>query len=181
MPLITPDARPISLSDALAIPDILDAVRYTLYFGQIPGSGNTNHLTVKAFNASVPGESNESFDTFMGGHNRNFRGKRVFSNPLSVSFYEDSLSQTMTDLRTWHQNIAGTESGNSNGYLADYSVDAMLTVFDTAGRATATHIIHQAYLMDLNEIPLSAESSAAVQVTAQIKYSYMTSNTAPML
>lgn len=179
--MLTPDGRPISLSDALSIPDLLDQSRYTLYLGQIPGSGDSRDLTIKCFMATTPGMANEAFEAVLGGHQVNFRGRMLLNQTLTFSFYEDSRMNTLTKLRTWHEYVVGTESGNSQGYVDDYSVDAQLAVYDTVGLLVGNHIIYRLYPNDVPEIQQSGESSSAMQINASFKFTYMLANTHPKL
>lgn len=170
-------ASPITLQEVVALPDILDQTRFTLDFGSIPGGGDSNGLLIKCINAVLPPSSNEAFDAFMGGHAVNYRGRKQPSTPLSIAFYEDSNAGTLTALRTWHEHIVGTVTGDSQGYLEDYSVTARLTVFDNTGNETMWHDIKQIYPMEIPEVTMSAESSTPVQVQVQFRYTSFESNT----
>ena len=179
---IAADGNPIALNDVLGIPDILDASRFLMLFGQVPGGGSdTRHLSIKAFNVTMPGVNSEAFEAVMGGRSVNFRGRRVYNNPVSLSFYEDSRMQTLTTLRTWMEYVVGTQSGNSVGYVDDYSVDASLIIFDTTGARVAQHTIYRVYPVDIGEVSLSSESSTSLQITAQFRFTYFLADTHPEL
>lgn len=171
-------SRPLSLSQVMSIPDILDQTRYLMSFGSIPGGGESRSLSIKCFNCTIPGMSNEAFEAMMGGvPSVNFRGRPIMNSPISLSFYEDSRMLTLSRLRTWSQMCAGSESGNSQGYIDEYSVTAKLFVFDTTGEIAAEHKIYRMYPVEIPEITLSSESSAPVQVQTSFRFTTFESST----
>lgn len=170
----------ISLSQVQSLPDILDQTRFVLQLGILPGGLNTEELTVRCFAAAIPGTSNEFFETNMGGHQRKFRGRKMYPRILPVSFYEDVRMDTFNKLLSWDQMIAGTESGNSAGYQSDYTITAELEVYDTAGVLASTFRMHRFAIADTPDTNLSTESSMGVQVQAQFTYDYYTSSTFAM-
>ena len=167
----------VSYSESAAIPDILDAVAFNLIFGTLPNTGNTEHLTVKCQSVSIPGFSNEKFDVTLHGNTHSFRGRKMYPKTLTCQFVEDSTFATQNALRAWHEYIAGTESNNSQGYKADYAVDASLVVYDTTGVVAATHKLTAVFPNDVSDVNLSGESSAAMIVSATFSYDRFIPNT----
>lgn len=173
--------KPISLDNILSLPDILDASRFLLTLGSIPGStgGSDTQLSFKVSSFETPGMSHESFDVPLGT-GLNFRGKRQYVNTMSITFYEDSKSNTLRPLREWFENIAGTNSGDSQGYIADYSIPKVqLDQFDTTGATIATYWIYRFYPIDVPSVPLNAESSQAMQITCTFKMTYFRTSLVP--
>ena len=170
-------SQPVRLSQVLAVPDIMDINRYLLYFGSIPGGGDAQSLSLKCFSASMPQWTNQAYDVHLGGHNLNFRGKRDFSQQLAVGFYEDRTGDSLRRLRTWHEMVVGTESGNSAGYIDDYSVPCRLDTFDTAGAIVHTHDIFRCYPFSIQELNLDSQASAPMQVMVDFRFTWFKSNT----
>ena len=169
-------ANPATLSNVLALPDIIDAQKFILILGDIPGFGSANSLSFKVSSFSVPGTSNEAFDVNLPGGPLNFRGRRIYANSMSLTMYEDSKMETLRPLREWMEYIAGSETGASGGYIEDYSITAQLSQFDTTNKEVARYLIHRFYPNDIPEVSLSGESSAAMQVTCSFRMTYFTSD-----
>lgn len=169
--------RPLEITDVLGEPDILDLNRFLMVFPSIPGGGNSRNLAIRCFSASIPGISNEAFEAMMGGHTMNYRGRKIYNNPISLSFYEDVNMNTLRTLRGWHERVVGSQSGNSLGYIDDYSATGYLYSFDTTGAAAALHKLFRAFPAELPEITHSSESSTAVQIQASFRFTYMEADT----
>lgn len=170
------DIRPITLDEALSVHDILDASRFRLAFNQIPIIGVNNPFSLKVTTASIPGMSSEVFEAPIGGHGRNFRGRKIFNSQLMVGFWVDGQAETLKILRTWHEAVAGTKSGNSIGFLDEYSVSASMYNFDTVGNPVISHAIYQLYPQDVPEIQVSSEASSPMQMQATFRFSWFESN-----
>jgi hypothetical protein len=167
---------PSTLDNVLALPDILDAQRFLLIVGDIPGSAFDETLSFKVSAFSIPGTSNEAFDVNLGGGQLNFRGRRLYATTISLTMFEDSQGNTLRPLREWMERVAGSQSNNSQGYIDTYSVTAQLSQFDTTGREVARYLIHRFYPQDIPETSLSAESSQALQINCSFRMTYFTSS-----
>jgi len=164
----------ISFSEVAALPDVSDVVAYEFLLGNIPGSSNTRHLTLKCTTVSIPGFSNESFVQKLHGHALNFRGDKMYPQIISTTFVEDSTMATQTDLRNWHERVVGTNSGNSAGYKSEYSVSAQLIIYDTTGAVNNRVTFESVFPNDVSDINLTGDASAAMLVTASFKYDRFT-------
>lgn len=171
----------ISFSEVNAMPDALDQVAFELILPTLPGAGNSRHLTIKCQSVSQPGSSTESFEVGVHGHVKRFRGRKMYPRSLSATFYEDSTFATVNTLRRWLEFIAGTESGNSQGYQADYSVDAVLVTYDTIGRAINRTIYEHLFIQDIPDLNMDGNSSASVPVSVTFSYDRIVSNGHPLL
>lgn len=164
-------ANPITMSEALSVMDIADASRYLMLFGDIPIVGDGRDLSLRCTQAVMAGTSNEAYDVNMpGGHQLNFRGRRLYANTLSLTFAESMDARASEILRAWKEYVAGAESGNSGGYIDDYSITAELQVFDTVGAAYETMTFYRLYLQDIPEVSHSADSSTPVVKTATFRF-----------
>lgn len=160
----------VAFSETAALPDTLDVIAYEMLFGNIPGGGNSKGLNLRSTDTNIPGISNESFTSTVHGHTRNFRGRPMFSGTWSTTFIETVDGFTLRTIRRWHERVAGVESGNSAGYLSQYSVTAKLIVYDTTGKKVNHYILEEVYPQDLPDVQLSGEASAAMKVPVTWKY-----------
>lgn len=171
----------ISFEQVNAIPDILDQTGFELVMGSIPISGGTEDLTIKCQNVSIPGMSTEAWEAMMHGHVKRFRGRKVYPRQLSATFYEDSLFRTHAKLRAWLEFIAGSESGNSQGFQEEYSVTAELRVYNTVGDLIVVDRMEHFYPQDLQDVQLDGSSSQGVSVSCTFSYDRFLSNVTPIL
>lgn len=171
-------ARPLALSQALGIVhDIADASRYSILFGSIPGAVDSRPLTVQCFQAEAPGIQNQMYTATVGGHTLNFRGRIEFGNQMTFAFYVDGNGDAMSILQNWHEQVVGTETGDSQGYIDDYSVDPTLSLFDTTGREYATYKIYRLYPINVAQIQLDGGNSSAMVCQVTCAFTYHESST----
>lgn len=164
----------ISFTQVASLPDVLDQVAYEMFFGNIPGSGDSKGLNLRSKDTNVPGFSNESFAVTLHGHTRNFRGRSTPSGTWSTNFVETSDGYTLATVRDWHERVVGSESGNSKGYLKEYSVTARLKLYDTTGKVVREATLLEVYPQEVGDTTISGESSAAVSISVTWKYSRCT-------
>ena len=173
---------PITLSEVLSIVnDVADASRYLLLLGSIPGSGESSSLSIKCFQAELPGIGNQAYDATMSGHTVNFRGRVVFTQTMSCAFYVDGNGDTLRRLQQWHENVAGTESGNSQGYVDDYAVDATLISFDTTGKEYNRYTVYRVYPDNVPPSNVDGGNSQAAMIQVSFKYCYHESTVRQLL
>lgn len=161
----------ISFTQIAALPDVADVIAYEMNFGNIPGIGNSNGLTLRSKDTNIPGISNEAFTVTLHGHTRNFRGRAMWPGTWSTTFTETVDAYTMSTLRAWHERVVGSTSGNSQGYLAQYSVNAQLVVYDTTGAVMKRMIVEECFPQDIPDVQLSGEASAAMSYPITWRYS----------
>ena len=162
----------VSFSQQASIPDVLDVIAYEMFFGSIPGGiGSSRGLNLRSKDTNIPGVSNEAFTQVIHGHTRNFRGRIVYSGTWSTTFVETVDGFTQAVARSWHNFCVDPETGNSRGYLKDYSVTARLKVYDTVGATVLTARLEEVFPQEVPDIQLSGEASAAMNVPITWKYS----------
>lgn len=161
----------ISYQEVAALPDAADQIAFELLFGSIPGVNGTARLTLACLNATIAGTSNESYPVTLHGHTRNFRGRRMNSGTISVTFIEGGDHLIQKQLLTWMEFIAGYESQNSQGYLNEYSRLAQLISYDTTGRVAARRNIEECFIQEVPDITHDGSSSAAIQIPATFRFS----------
>lgn len=161
---------PLTLSRVSTTTDIMDQGRFLVLFGSVPGSSDTDGLTIRCFNAVIPGMSTEVMEVPMHGYTLRFRGRRIHTSPATFAFWENSQMDTYDVMYNWLEDVVGIESGNSNGYLADYSVQTQISKFDTAGVEAKRFTLDNTFPQEITDLNLSDESSTPLQVQVQLSY-----------
>lgn len=161
----------VEFSEVQSLPDAADQVAFELLFGTIPGVQGSDLLRLSCLNAQIPGTSNEAFSVTLHGHTRNFRGRRMNSTTMAVTFVEAGDHSIQKQLLKWKEFVAGYESQNSQGYLAEYSVLAQLISYDTTGKVAARRNVEECFIQDISDIQHDGASSAALNVSATFKFS----------
>lgn len=167
----------ISFTEVASQPDAADQVAFEVLFGTIPGVNNSRPLTIACQNVQIVGTSNEAFSVVLHGHNRNFRGRRMNATQMTCTFIETSGHEVQERLLRWKEQVAGFESGNSQGYLRDYSVLCQVISYDTTGKVALRRNVEELFIQDIPELTHDGSSSAQMPVTATFKCSraYVTS------
>lgn len=163
----------ITLDQAESVPDALTGEHFNLILGTLPGGITTDLLTIKCLTAAIPGFSNETVEVNFAAYARKFRGRKMYPRTISLSWFEDVRTTTLRSLRQYHEYIVGSRSGVSQGYIRDYSVPAVLQIYDTAGRLCDQSEFGYFFLQDVQDIQLSSENSASVQVNAVFNYDWV--------
>lgn len=153
-----------------SVPDILAGMDFELIFGSIPGTPNTEHLTVRSQTATIPGSSHEVIQVPLHGHTLNYRGRRIFPYTMSVQFVDAVDHRTFDSMHRWLENVVGTESATSFDYKAGYTTNAELIVYDVRGILVNSYTIFNIMIQDITDTQLDGQSSQAVQVQAQFQY-----------
>jgi hypothetical protein len=164
----------LTQSQIQALPDVLASDRFTINFGSIPGYGDTyNNLTLKCLDCVIAGTGNEHFQVPLGNVMRNFRGKKMYQRQMSVTFAETVDASTVAALRQWNEQVVGTNSGNSQGYIASYAVTAVVSVYDTTGAVADTATFYNCFIADMQDYNLDTSTSQPVRVQALFVYDYV--------
>lgn len=171
----------ISFAQVNSIPDVLDQTAFELIMGNVPLAGGTEDLTIKCQNVSLPGVSTEAWEAMMHGHVKRFRGRKVYPRQLTAAFYEDSAMGTINKFAQWLEFIAGTESGNSQGFQEEYSVDAELRIYNTIGDVISVHTFEHFYPQDLPDVQMDGSSSQGVSVSVTFSYDRWIASGVPIL
>ncbi len=171
----------ISWAQVDSIPDILSAESFEFILGNIPIAGSTTDLTIKCQNVSQPGVSNEAWEAAMHGHVKRFRGRKVYPRQVTASFWEDSEFATLSKLRQWMEYVAGSESGNSQGYQADYSVTGLLITYDTTGAVINRTYFENMFPQDIPDVQQDGSSSQGMAVSVTFSYDRITADSHPVL
>lgn len=171
----------ISFTEVASQPDAADQVAFELLFGAIPGIDNSRPLTIACQSVQVVGTSNEAFSVVLHGHNRNFRGRRMNATQMTATFIETSGHEVQERLLRWKEYVAGFESGNSQGYLSEYSVLCQVISYDTTGKVAMRRNVEEVFIQDIPEINHDGSSSAQISINATFKCSRAYTTSIPLL
>lgn len=171
----------VTYTELNTLPDLLDQTGFRFILGNAPGAGSLNDLTLNCQNVTIPGTGQEAWEANLHGHVRKFRGRRTYPRTLQVTYLEDSRFTVHTKIRSWLEYIAGSESGNSQGYSNQYKVLGSLLVLDTTGRVIESHQIEGVMPQDLGDVSMDGGSSGQVAVSVTFSYDRFTSGQVPRL
>jgi hypothetical protein len=163
----------ITLTQIQSLPDLLSSEHFTFNLGEIPNVGDGLQLMLKCVDCNIPGFSTEAFDVMLHGVQRSFRGRKMYPRTLACTYVEDSTMDTLNTLRSWMEQVVGTDSNTSVGGILDYSVPATLTIFDQAGNDIDSMDFINCYVQDVPDVQVTGESSTLMRVTATFKYDYI--------
>ena len=167
----------VSLTDILSIPDILSPDAFYLAITQVPGSGgDLRNLALKCLNCSIAGFSTEKITVPIHSHQRNFRGRGIQPQTLSVTYYEDQTHDTWKIVKGWKEFMVGTISGNSQDFLKGYSTSATLEIYDHTGNTIHTMTFYNVFPTDVGDIAIDGSSSSAMQIPVTFSYDYTESD-----
>lgn len=169
----------ITNADVQSLPDILASDRFVLNLGSIPGSGDSRSLSIKCMDAMMSGYSNEAFPVPLNTHTRMFRGRKTYPRTLQIQYVEDVGVDTNYRLRKWMEDIVGTDSGSSNGYIADYAITSQLEVYDTAGALADLGAYFRFFPIDVQGYSMNGQQSNPVVISCTFSFDYCKFNNTP--
>lgn len=171
----------ITFAQVNALPDILDQTAFELVLGNLPLAGQASDLTIKCQNVAMPGVSSEFWEAALHGHVKKFRGRKMYPRTVTAAFYEDSTFGTINKLRQWNEFIAGSESGNSQGFSGDYTIEAELLVYNTVGQVINRTVFENFAVQEIPDVQFDGSSSQGVSVSVTFTYDRIRSNGHPTL
>jgi hypothetical protein len=170
----------VTLQNAIGVGDILETSNYRFTIGAIPGYTADANLEIQCTQAVYPGSQNEVFPvSFPGGHELNYRGRRIMPKTLSLTYAETVVMNVTTAFGRWLEYVCGVNTGNSSGYKysgnsgGGYSVDgAQLVIFDTIGAIASIVTFFGLQPNDRPDLNFDSGGSAAAVVSVTLTYDY---------
>lgn len=136
-------------------------------------------MTLKCQQAQLPGYGQTHWPAQIAGHVLNFRGQKSYPRILSLMFFEDRNMATTTKLRQWCEYTVGSNSGNSAGYKAQYSINADLVVYDNTGLEIDRLTFFNLMIDQISDTQLDGAATQAMMIQATFAYDrYLPANTA---
>lgn len=155
---------PISFSEVNSMPDILSNGRFTVFFPSLPnGGGDGKPLSLSNTEITLPAYETAQIIVKIMGWSIAFAGRRIQNNTLSMSFLETVEGNVHPALVNWQIAAAGTL--NAGGMRKnDYSIEAMISVYDTTGRVSLNFIANNVWPMRVTPTTLSDDGSQPARV-----------------
>lgn len=172
--------RRVSLTDVRSVPDIQSKEHFNFVVGSTPGGSTDRGLHLKCNNVQFPGVSNEPIVVNLWGHQVKHRGKKVSSQQMQVSYFEDSSFKSTKALRAWHNAVVNSESGTSIGTKYVYAVQAKLYFYDHMGRVAYENSIVNMFPESVDGFEMSGDASAPLLIQVTFAYDYVTEGDALM-
>jgi hypothetical protein len=163
-----------TLTEARGLEDILDTSSYRFEIGQIPGAQIDSRLSVQCTQATYPGVTNEVFQVvFSGGHELSYRGRKVFPKQLSVTYVETVEMNVTQAFGNWFEYIAGTDSGNAQGYKRDYAIDGpKLYTYDLVGNVADVVTFFGLQVQDKPDVSYDPGSAQPYTINITLTYDF---------
>jgi hypothetical protein len=155
----------IGFKDVQGVSDILNVDKQVIYFPNIPGNGSAagDALTIRHSDASFPPAEIGQVIVKLQGWSRAFAGRRVVTNTMSVSFYEDKHGTASLAIQKWMNVCSGVLK--AGGKLSnDYAVNAELKAEDTVGNPAIIYRINKMWPMRMQIPPYTSDASAPMKI-----------------
>jgi len=161
----------ITFDENAGLADTMPSDGFELLFGSIPGIGDPNLLRLRMQSCVIPGMQNEPITVTLHSFDYVFSGKNTYPKVLACTFLELSVNMpVIRAIESWQQQVKGSNSGTSNGYINDYGVDAELRVYDNAGVLAKSLIIEKLFPSDLSDTPLDGQGGQGMPITTSFSY-----------
>lgn len=134
-------------------------------------TGSQEILTERVANTTLPGYSNDVFFINYKSGKTPYAGRDSSAQSFSVTYNEDAALSVYSFHKNWREN--GINNSTTGGGLSKdlYSIDAVITTLQDDGETvTSTHRMTRIFPSDIEDVNLSYDDSAAMQVT--ITYSF---------
>jgi hypothetical protein len=171
----------ITFNQVNSLPDAIDTSAFELLLGNLPNAGSSFDLTLSCLTASIPGFQNEVWENNLHGHVTKFRGRKMYTRTLAVTYREVADLRNYIALKAWDEYIVGTESGSSSGYKNQYSIDATLLVYDVTGSVAGTFKMENFFPQEVGDVQLDGQSSQGMELSATFSFDRMLVGGIPVL
>jgi hypothetical protein len=134
------------------------------------GSGTTNAvLAVRCTQISIPEEQTEAMLVGIQGLEFNYRGRRIFDKTIQATFVETTDAAVQTAIRTWTQQIVGSESG-SGATKATYATQGTINIFDQSGNVAISFLVDNMWPASMPAVQL--DGNQAQPYYQQVGFTY---------
>ncbi len=153
---------PITFEENDSLPDVLDASRFEIRFGAIPGGADGYQLGLRHGTGTFPAAAVAQVPVkFPGGHTRRFRGGSTTDGTWTLIFFDDSFVSKA--FAKWAQFVRNSKTSKSK-LKSEYAIDVEAVWSDTKGEDALVYTIKNIFPISV-EKPNTSENSAAVQFT----------------
>jgi hypothetical protein len=149
----------LAFSDFDALPDTLAVDRFEILLAPAAGATDLNQtLAVRCVQLAIPAEITEPMIVAIQGLQFMFRGRRVYDQTMPAAFVETTDGAVQNGMRTWTQNIVGSES--HNGVTKDqYSTQGTVNVIDQSGNIALGFFVDNIWPSDLGAVQLDGAAA----------------------
>lgn len=171
----------IAFAQMNALPDTMSTDRFQILI--VPGGtiGNQPILQLRCQQIVVPETSIEPMLLQIHGMEFNFRGRRVYDKTLGASFIETSDHLTSDTIRSWMENICGTNSNDSEaGGKQTYVTQGRLDIFDQSGNIALTYFFDNLWPSQLPQVQLDGTNATPYIVQVTFTFDRMYLNSVPV-
>jgi hypothetical protein len=143
----------MAFSDFNSLPDVLAVDRFELLLSP-SGSSTTNQvLAVRCIQLNIPQEQTEVMPVNIQGMEFNFRGRRIYDKAITAVFVETVDGAIQKAIRTWTQQVVGSESGNG-ATKKNYATQGTINVFDQSGNTSLLFLVDNIWPSDIAQMQL---------------------------
>ena len=159
----------LAFSDFAALPDVLSLDRFELLLSPSGSTDLNAVLSVRCNQLSIPEEQIEPMLVSIQGLEFNYRGRHIFDRMIQATFVETIDAAVNTGIRTWIQQVAGSESGNG-ATKSQYATDGTINVFDQSGNAAIIFSLDNVWPSSLPQMQLDGSQAAPYYQQAGFTY-----------
>lgn len=154
----------IEFQEVDTVPDALDASRFEVKFGTVPGGADGYQLGLRHGTGTFPAAAIAQVSAkFPGGHSRRFRGGSATDGTWSLTFIEDQTGFVAKSFRKWLKKCRDSKTSKSS-LKKDYAIDVEVIWYDTVGDEALTYEVKGIFPLSV-EKPTSSENSGPAQIT----------------
>jgi hypothetical protein len=159
----------MSFSDFNALPDVLAVDRFEILISP-NGQDNTNQtLALRCVQCTLPEVQIEPMIVAIQGMEFVFRGRNTYDKQISAAFVETIDGSVQAAIRSWKENIVGSESQNGQT-KKQYSTQGTINVIDQSGNIALTYLIDNMWPSQFPQVQL--DGSQAQPFIQQVLFTY---------
>jgi hypothetical protein len=143
----------LAYSDFDALPDTLAVDRFEILLNPTTGNNVNQTLAVRCVQLAIPAEITEPMIVAIQGLQFQFRGRRVYDQTMVAAFVETVDGAVQTAIRTWTQQIVGSESGNG-ATKSTYAIQGTVNVFDQSGNTALGFLVDNMWPTDVGAMQM---------------------------
>lgn len=171
----------IGYSDIDSLPDALATDRFEILIEPNGQAAGTNRdLAIRCQQIVVPEELLEPMLLQIHGMEFSYRGRRTYDKAIAASFVEFADGIVSQRLRTWMQQVVGSESHNGAPKEA-YSTVGTLNIYDQSGNVALAYQFDNLWPNQVPQTPLDGTNAAPYIVQVTFTYDRLRQAGVPVL
>lgn len=167
----------VSFTELQGLADVLLNDRYELLItpggGGVGGAGGPTGgdaaLRLRCQQVAFPGGQVEPVLVGLNGMNLNYRGRKLWTWQMAVTFVEYIDGTVWGTLKSWQESIVGSTSGNGTP-KATYATTGTLNIMDEAGNPAQVAIIESIWPSDVPDVQIDGTQAGPFLVNAVFTY-----------